>query len=74
MSDRKFVTEDEKYSCAVLVMKSMLIDMAGSTGRPFSELLAEFAESETYNMLFDTRSGMWREGPDFLRYMYERTE
>ena len=72
MSDRTVVTENEKYCCAVMAMKSMLIDLAKTTGRPFEELLEEFASSDTYAELFDFDSGFWREGPDFLRYMYER--
>ena len=32
--------------------------------------LLNFAGSEVYNMLFDFSTGLWREGPDYLRGLY----
>ena len=38
---------------------------------PFEEAMLQFAESSTYDMLFDFDTAVWKEGPDYLLDLYE---
>ena len=44
-----------------------------ATGVPFSNLFFQFASSPAYKMLFDYSTGLWMEGPDYLRDTFEDT-
>lgn len=57
--------------CAVSVMRTMLEDYSIENGIAFEEAFLRFVESSTYQMLFDYSTGLWREGPDYLRAMFE---
>ena len=35
-----------------------------------NELLSDFSSSETYNLLFDMKTGLWSEGSDYVMNMY----
>lgn len=41
---------------------------------PFDEAFFQFASSSAYKMLFDYSTGLWREGPDYLRGIFEETK
>jgi hypothetical protein len=64
----------QKELCAVAVMRSMLEDYSVDMGIAFKEALFRFASSDTYNMLFDFSTGLWREGPDYLRNIFVKTK
>lgn len=66
--------DQQKELCAVVVMRSMLEDYVGETGMPFDEAFFQFASSGAYKMLFDYSTGLWREGPDYLRDIFEETK
>ncbi len=57
--------------CAVTVMRTMLEDYSRDTGIPFDKIFFQFAVSPAYDMLFDYSTGLWREGPDYLRATFE---
>lgn len=65
------IDDSQKELCAILVMRTMLEDYSTSKGIPFDEALLEFADSKAYVMLFDYATGLWREGPDYLREVFE---
>lgn len=65
------LTEQQHEICAVLVMRTMLEDYCSDTGIPFSKAFFRFAVSPTYKMLFDYSTGLWKEGPDYLRDTFE---
>ena len=70
--DNNTVLTEQKELCAVTVMKTMLEDMASDSGENFENLMLEFADSNTYDMLFDYDTGLWREGPDYLAGWYSQ--
>lgn len=65
------LTNDQKELCAVTVMRSMLEDYVAEKGIPFEEAFSLFASSPAYKALFDYSTGLWREGPDYLREFFE---
>lgn len=66
--------DQQKEVCAIVVMRSMLEDHVSETGMPFDEAFFQFASSSAYKMLFDYSTGLWREGPDYLRGIFEETK
>lgn len=55
-------------------MRSMLEDYSIEKGVPFEAILFSFAASPAYKMLFDYSTGLWMEGPDYLREIFEETK
>lgn len=64
------LTNEQKEACAIAGMRSMLEDYSAEQGIPFEEAFSQFAISPIYNALFDYSTGLWREGPDYLREIY----
>jgi hypothetical protein len=63
----------QKELCAVTVMCSMLEDYSVDNGLSFDDAFFHFASSTAYKMLFDYSTGLWMEGPDYLRCIFEET-
>ncbi len=59
--------DQQKELCAIIVMRAMLEDYCAEKAVSFEEAFLEFAASKAYFMLFDFTTGLWREGPDYLR-------
>ncbi len=70
--DSELVTDSQRETCAVSVMRAMLEDLSAAEGAPLEDLLLEFAASKTYGVLFDFETRAWAEGPDYLRGLWER--
>lgn len=64
----------QKELCAVAAMRSMLEDYSVETGIAFDDAFFQFASSPAYRMLFDYATGLWMEGPDYLRSIFEETK
>ena len=69
-SDR-LVTEERKEATAITVMRCMLTAYAEEKQIPFEEAMLAFSQSGTYEDLFDFSTGIWKEGPEYLRGLYE---
>lgn len=67
------LTDQEREACAISVMRTMLEDYSMNTGIPFSSLFFQFSASPAYEMLFDYSTGLWMEGPDYLREVFHET-
>lgn len=65
------ITDKRKNSCAVNLMRNMLIKYSQKYNIPFEKAMIQFAESETYELLFDFHTAVWKEGPDYLLDLYE---
>ena len=65
------VPTEVKEATAIAVMRCMLVYYAKKQGVPFERVALEFARSKTYEDLFDFDDGIWREGPTYLRVLYE---
>lgn len=63
--------DQQKELCAVTVMRSMLEDYCNDKNISFDEAFFNFTSSRVYSMLFDYSTGLWKEGPDYLRQTYE---
>ena len=70
-SDIFELSEQQREACAVIVMRTMLLDYSNETGIPFKKLFFEFSVSPAYKILFNYSTGLWREGPDYLRNIFE---
>lgn len=64
----------QKELCAVAAMRSMLEDYSAEIGITFDDAFFQFASSSAYRMLFDYSTGLWMEGPDYLRSIFEETK
>lgn len=64
----------QKELCAVAAMRSMLEDYSVEIGITFDDAFFQFASSPAYKMLFDYSTGLWMEGPDYLRSIFEETK
>ncbi len=64
--------DQQKELCAISVMRAMLEDYCAEKDVAFEEAFLEFASSRAYQMLFDFSTGLWREGPDYLRDLFDK--
>ena len=60
----------QRELCAISVMRMMLEDYSKDAGISFTEAFFLFVTSVTYKELFDYKSGLWKEGPDYLRSIF----
>lgn len=67
------LTDDQREVCAVSVMRAMLSDYCDEKGIAFEQAFVAFSTSIAYQMLFDYSTGLWKEGPDYLRNVFEDT-
>lgn len=66
-----YVSDETKEACALETMCYMLTYYAREKGIPFEEALLLFTGSSTYCVLFDLETAVWKEGPDYLRCLFE---
>lgn len=64
------VTDEHREFCAISVMRTMLTDYCDEKGTPFEQTFFDFSTSTAYKMLFDYSTGLWKEGPDYLRNFF----
>ena len=65
------IPTERKNSCAIRLMRNMLIKYADVHSIPFDEAMLCFAESNAYEILFDFETEVWKEGPDYLMMLFE---
>ena len=65
------ISDKRKNGCAVNLTRSMLVKYAQKHEVPFEDAMLRFAESSTYEALFDFDTAIWKEGPDYLLGIYE---
>lgn len=66
------VLDATKEACAIETMRYMLQNYSQDKGISFEDALLTFTTSSTYEVLFDFETGVWREGPDYLRSLFEK--
>lgn len=66
------ISYETKEACAVETMRYMLDQYSQDTSLSFGEALLKFSMSTTYQVLFDFDTAVWKEGPDYLRSLFER--
>ena len=67
----KIISSEQKEATAITVMRCMLVSLSEEKNIPFEQALLTFASSRTYDELFDFETEIWKEGPDYLRGLYE---
>ena len=65
------VTMEAKEATAITVMRCMLTAYAEEKRIPFEQAMLDFSQSRTYEALFDFATEIWKEGPEYLRGLYE---
>lgn len=65
------VSTERKEATAITVMRCMLMSYANENHIPFEQAILEFSKSATYEDLFDFETEIWKEGPDYLRALYD---
>lgn len=70
--DNTSVTNETKQACSIETMRYMLQNYAQDKGIPFEDALLTFTTSSTYQVLFDFETEVWKEGPDYLRSLFEK--
>jgi len=70
------ITSERKEATAITVMRCMLVTFSEEKHIPFAQAMLDFSKSRTYEDLFDFDTEIWKEGPDYLRGLYdaERSE
>ena len=67
----KEISSEQKEATAITVMRCMLVTLSEEKGIPFEQAMLAFSTSRTYSDLFDFDTQIWKEGPDYLRGLYE---
>ena len=65
------ITDEIKEACAIETMHCMVRQYAGDNGVPFEDAFFTFATSTTYEVLFDFETAVWKEGPEYIRSLFE---
>ncbi len=66
------ISQQTKEACAIETMRYMLQTYAQDMGTSFEEALFRFSTSSAYQVLFDFDTAVWKEGPDYLRSLFDR--
>lgn len=67
------VSDELKEWCASVTMRDMLFNLAKQENITYEEALLKFTASPIYSALYDFETGIWKEGPDYLLDLYERS-
>ena len=59
-------------ACADMTVANAIEDLAQEENISIDEARNMILESETYKSLYDIETGMWKEGPDYLRDTFRR--
>ena len=66
------ITDEIKNACAIETMHCMVRQYAADKGISFEEAFFAFATSTTYKVLFDFETAVWKEGPEYIRSLFEK--
>lgn len=67
------VSNELKEWCASVTMRDMLFKLAKQENITYEEALLKFTASPIYNALYDFKTDIWKEGPDYLLDLYEQS-
>ena len=65
------ISNEIKEATAITVMRCMLVSFSEEKHIPFEQAVLDFSVSRTYESLFDFSTEIWKEGPDYLRGLYD---
>lgn len=70
--DTACISNETKEACAIETMRYMLEGYAEDHSVSFEEAFFRFTNSSTYKVLFDFSTQVWKEGPEYLRSLFEK--
>lgn len=65
------ISDETKEACAVGTIHYMVRQYAVGNNLSFEDAFFAFASSTTYEVLFDFETAVWKEGPDYIRSLFE---
>lgn len=72
MSSTCSIPNETKEACAVETMRYMLEKFSRDKEISFEEAFFMFSTSSAYKVLFELETQVWKEGPDYLRSLFDR--
>lgn len=69
---RNDITDKQKETCAVIVMRDAVAEIAKQENLSYDEAMVKFASSRVYEALFDYETGIWKESPLYIFDLYEK--
>lgn len=63
---------DTMKFCADLILTDAIEDMAKEENISIQEARKRLLESPAYDALYDPKTELWQEGPDYFRYFYQQ--
>ncbi len=72
-TDKYTVTEEQKEFCAINTMRYMVEMYSEKHKVPFETAFFQFTRTCVYEALFDYSTGIWKEGPVYLLYLFEES-
>lgn len=73
MGDKLHLDDAQKESLALTTMRLMLQQYAEQHQIPFDEAFFSFSNSPAYSALFDYETEIWKEGPEYLKNLFEES-
>ena len=71
LTSNPVIPDKTKEACAIETMRFMLQKYSEDNNIPFKDAFFTFSTSTTYHVLFDFETEVWKEGPDYLRSLFE---
>ncbi len=68
------VTVEQREHCALTTLRQAATIFAEQENMSFEEAFLRLCKSTVYTMLFDYATELWKEGPDYLLSLYQRTQ
>ncbi len=65
------MSEESKNYAMDLLATMVVQSRAEREGRSFDAVFSEFRKSKTYAMLYDSQTGLWMNGPDYISDEYD---
>ena len=72
LQNNPIVSNATKEACAIETMRYMLQQYSQDHQLAFEDAFFAFSTSSTYLVLFDFETEVWKEGPDYLRCLFEK--
>lgn len=66
------VSDETKEACAIETMHCMVLQYAADHGISFEDTFFAFAASSIYQVLFDFETAVWKDGPEYIRSLFEK--
>ena len=58
--------------CADMILMDAIEDMANEEHISIAEARQRLVSSEAYDALYDPKTELWQEGPDYFRFFYKQ--